>query len=123
RGHRIVAGDHHGLDAHAAQLGEALLDAPFDYVLEIDDAQSARSFGDDQRRTAALGDVIHGPAHLDRGLSSLLAHENVNCIGRSFANLPAVEVDAAEARLGGEGDEAGAQFVNVAPAQAILLLG
>jgi len=27
--HRIVAGDHHGADAHAAQFGKTLADAPF----------------------------------------------------------------------------------------------
>ena len=34
-GHRIVAGDHDGADAHAAQLGEAFLDAALDDVLEL----------------------------------------------------------------------------------------
>ena len=38
-GERVVAGDHHRLDAHAAQLGEALLDAALDDVLELDDAE------------------------------------------------------------------------------------
>ena len=36
RGQRVVAGDHHRLDAHAAQLGEALLDAALDDVLQLD---------------------------------------------------------------------------------------
>ena len=35
-GELVVAGDHHGLDAHAAQLGEALLDAALDDVLQLD---------------------------------------------------------------------------------------
>jgi hypothetical protein len=38
-GHRIVAGDHHRADAHAAQLGEALADAALDDVLEVNDAE------------------------------------------------------------------------------------
>ena len=38
-GHRVVAGDHHRADAHAAQLGEALADAALDDVLEVDDAE------------------------------------------------------------------------------------
>ena len=43
RGQRIVAGDHHGADAHAAQLGEALVDAALDHVLQVDDAEHASS--------------------------------------------------------------------------------
>ncbi len=38
-GQRVVAGDHHRLDAHPAQLGEALLDAALDDVLQLDHAQ------------------------------------------------------------------------------------
>ncbi len=33
RGQRVVAGDHHRLDAHPPELGEALLDAALDDVL------------------------------------------------------------------------------------------
>ena len=33
RRERIVAGDHHGADAHGPELREALLDAAFDHVL------------------------------------------------------------------------------------------
>jgi hypothetical protein len=36
---RVVAGDHDGADAHGPQLGEALLDAALDDVLEEDDAE------------------------------------------------------------------------------------
>ena len=42
RGQPVVAGDHHRLDAHAAQLGEALLDAALDDVLQLDHAQNTR---------------------------------------------------------------------------------
>ena len=38
-GKPVVAGDHDGLDAHAAQFGEAFLDAALDHVLEFDHAQ------------------------------------------------------------------------------------
>ena len=40
-GQLVVAGDHHGLDAHAAQLAEALLDAALDDVLQLDHAEHA----------------------------------------------------------------------------------
>ncbi len=53
---RVVAGDHHGLDAHATKLGEALLDAALDDVLELHDAEDARALGDDERRAALLRD-------------------------------------------------------------------
>ena len=38
-GQRVVAGDHHRADAHAAQFGEALADAALDDVLQVDDAE------------------------------------------------------------------------------------
>ena len=38
-GDGVVAGDHHRLDAHAAQLREALLDVRLDHVLQVDDAE------------------------------------------------------------------------------------
>ena len=38
RGQWIVAGDHDGADAHAAQFGEPLADAALDDILEVNDA-------------------------------------------------------------------------------------
>ena len=40
-GQRVVAGDHHRADAHAAQLGEPLADAALDDVLEVHDRRAA----------------------------------------------------------------------------------
>ena len=57
-GHRVVAGDHHRADAHAAQLGEALADAALDDVLEVDDAEQAPVAGHGERRAAGLGDAL-----------------------------------------------------------------
>ena len=54
----IVAGDHDGADAHAAQLGETLADAAFDDVLEMDDAEQLAVLGDGQRRAARLRDRV-----------------------------------------------------------------
>ena len=59
-GERVVAGDHHGADAHLAKLGEAFLDAALDDVLEMDDAEHFAAFGDHQRRAAGAGNVVHG---------------------------------------------------------------
>ena len=58
RGHRVVAGDHHRADAHAAQFGKALADAALDDVLELDDAEQPAVLGDRQRRAAGLGDLV-----------------------------------------------------------------
>ena len=61
-GHRVVAGDHHGAHAHAAQVGEALLDAGLDHVLEVDDADQDAVLGHRQRRAARAGDAVDGGA-------------------------------------------------------------
>jgi hypothetical protein len=36
-GEGIVAGDHHGADAHFSQLRETLFNPAFDHVLQLDD--------------------------------------------------------------------------------------
>ena len=58
RGHRIVAGDHDGADAHAPELGKALADAAFDDVLELDDAEQLAVLGHGKRRSAGLGNLV-----------------------------------------------------------------
>ena len=57
-GQRIVAGDHHRLDSHLAQVREALLDSAFDDVFELDRAERHHVRGDDQRSAAAMGNFI-----------------------------------------------------------------
>ena len=52
-GDRIVARDHHRADAHGAQRGETLLDAGLHHVLEMDDAEQARTVSADRQRRAA----------------------------------------------------------------------
>ncbi len=52
---------------------EALFDAAFDDVFEIDDAQRRLPFGDDQRRAAALGDVFDGVADFAVHVAALAA--------------------------------------------------
>ena len=46
-GQRIVAGDHHGANAHGAQLREAISDASLDYVFQMNDAHGAPILGHD----------------------------------------------------------------------------
>ena len=62
-GQRVVAGDHDGLDAHAAQLGEALLDAALDDVLELHDAEDAAP---PRRRRAACRPAWRSPRRSPR---------------------------------------------------------
>ena len=57
-GHRVVAGDHNGADAHAAKLGKAFADAAFDDVLEVNDAKQFSVLGNGERRTAGLRDGV-----------------------------------------------------------------
>nr|GFC69940.1 hypothetical protein [Tanacetum cinerariifolium] len=56
-GERVVAGYHHGFDAHAAQALEALLNAGLDDVLQLDHAQNAVVFAHYQRRATVAGHV------------------------------------------------------------------
>ncbi len=59
RGERVVAGDHDRADAHRAQLGEPLLHALLDDVLEVDRRRAlVASVGDDQRRAAGARDLV-----------------------------------------------------------------
>ena len=68
--HRIVAGDHHSADTHAAQFGETLADAALDDILELDDAEQTAVLGDRERSAAGLGDFVGNRLDLsfeDRG--------------------------------------------------------
>ena len=58
RGHRVVAGDHDGADAHAAKLGEAIANAAFDDVLEMNDAEQFPVLRHGKGRAAGLGDRL-----------------------------------------------------------------
>ena len=89
RGHRVVAGDHDGADAHAAQLGEALADAALDDVLEVDDAEQPAVLGDGERRAARLGDRLGDLVDLAHG-SALTA----GCSARTAPDAAAVGAGA-----------------------------
>ena len=69
RGHRVVAGDHDGADAHAAKLGKALANAALDDVLEVDDAEQPSVLGHGERRSARLGDGLGDGIDLARQLA------------------------------------------------------
>ena len=139
RGHRVVAGDHDGADAHAAQLGEALADAALDDVLEVDDAEQPAVLGDGERRAAGLRDGVGDRIDLAHGLGAdrrLHARARLPAddrrrrveivqdrVDRALAHPRAADLDAAHAALRGERNELGAQLGQVAAADAVFLLG
>jgi hypothetical protein len=58
RGQRIVAGDHHGADAHAAQFAKRSRMPPLTMSLRWMTPSRRPSVGDRQRRAAGFGDAI-----------------------------------------------------------------
>jgi hypothetical protein len=54
RRHRVIAGDHHGADAHAAQFGKTFANAPLDDILKVDNAEQAAILRDGERRAACF---------------------------------------------------------------------
>ena len=92
-GQRVVAGDHDGLDAHAAQLGEALADPALDDVLELDDAEHLGAVGHDQRACApALAIAVHRAADLGGNGAAQLLDVGLDGVGGALADLAAVQV-------------------------------
>ena len=105
-GDRIVAGHHHGLDAHGAQGVEALLDVGLDHVLEVDDAEQLAVLGDGERRAAGARDPVD---RLAEGVRRRICGDRCACF-RMASTAPlrmmrVAEIDAGDARHGREGDE------------------
>ena len=75
RGERIVAGDHHGANAHRAQAVEALAHAALHDVLEIHGAEHPRApvvpLGHHQRRAAGPGDPLDDARPISSGTRPL----------------------------------------------------
>ena len=98
-----------GLDPHAAQLQEALLDAALDDVLQVDDPEDLAVAADHQRRCAAPGDLVHhviqiaGKLPLPQGFLTKAIVESEAPLRYCFPP----GVDPGEARLGAEGDRFG----------------
>ena len=105
-GERVVAGDHHGADAHGAHLVEALADAALDDVLEVDHAERPVVAGDGERGAALAGDLRQRRLEFGRHLAPLLPDPGDDGVAGALAHAVSVEVDAAHARLRGELDEA-----------------
>src|SRR5262249_50995867 len=103
---RIVAGDHDRLDAHAAQLGEALADAALDDVLQFDHAERLAVLGDDERRRALPGDRLGRAAHVGRQAATQVTEQFFDGVDRALADAAVVDVDAAHPRVRRERHEA-----------------
>ena len=119
-GDAVVAGDHHGADAHPAQLVEALVHAALDDVLQVDDAERPVVPRDDERRAALLGDALHDPVELRRRAAALLGDEPLDGVGGALADQRAVQVDAAHPRLRAERDELVLAELALAQAEPLL---
>ena len=122
-GERIVARHHDGLDAHLAQVGELLLNAGLDDVLEVHNAQHAAVLGHDQRGAAGLGDAFDGLVALLGEHAAGCLHIGAHGIGSALADLIALVVHTGHASRRGEGDELHALILECAAAQPKLLLG
>ena len=124
RRQRIVAGDHDGLDAHPAELGEALADPALDDVLELD---RRRAPWRRRRRPAGVAPalaIVSTAARTSLGTDPpRLPDVRLDGVGGALADLPPVQVHAAHARLRGEGDERGPELLDLALADPVLLLG
>ena len=128
-GQGVVASDHDGADAHGAELGEALLDAALDDVLEKDDAERLGALGDDEGGAALAGDAVNGRGDRGRKGAALGLDPRLDAGGRALADdagglaAGGGEVDTAHAGLGGEGHEDGRGGGEVAAAEAEFILG
>jgi len=119
-GDAVIAGDHDGLDAHAAQFGEALLDSALHDVLEFDDPQNPGTLGDGQRRAAATRDLIDECLDGLGKMAALLYDEGLDGIRRTLANLPGLahralrrQVHAAHPAMRAEGHEYGVEGAHI----------
>ena len=101
RGARVVAGDHHGLDAHPPELGEPLDEAFLDRVLELDETEDAALALEDQRRGAEVRD----PVRLGATSGGRLPTFGGDRVDRALEQGdPGRRLDAARASLGLERD-------------------
>jgi hypothetical protein len=85
-GQRVVAGDHHGADAHAPQLVEPLAHALLDDVLEVDHAEHPRvrrrRRAGCRRRRDAVDDAAEVVGDRARPARATQAHR----VGRALAD-------------------------------------
>ena len=126
-GQGVVTGDHHGADAHLAELCEAFLHAAFHHVLKLHDTEDFLALDDHERGAAGARNVVHDLRHGRRELSAELVHINADGFCRAFADdtrrlaVVRLKIHAAHARLRGERNKLCVRRSNVASAQIELL--
>ena len=120
RGERVVAGDHHGADAHRPQLVEALAHARLHGVLEPDHAEhppradAPALVDDDQRRGAVARDAARrsGRARAARGRPRPRRTGAPSRRRPCAPCRPVGQVHAGHAGLGGERHQHGARVLD-----------
>ncbi len=122
-GERIVPRDHHGPDAHRAELGEPFLDPAFHNILEQNDSEHAVILGHDERGAAGARDLVHLVRNR-RGIGAALGkNPGLDTLGRAFPDAPAVQVHAAHAGLRGERHKSRVRCGDLPSPQLEFLLG
>ena len=98
---RIVAGDHHGTNAHGAKMIETFARAAFDHVCECDDAEDAAIFREEKRRAARVGNFFHTMKDFERNAVAAFVDVACDSFAGAFANFAAVNVNAGHAGCAG----------------------
>ena len=88
----------------------------------MNDAQQLAVLGNGERRAAGFGDAVGNCSCGGNGFRAARANPGDHGIDRAFADGLTVEIDAADARLRGEGNERRMQRRHIAPAYAVFLL-
>ena len=120
---RIVAGDHHGANAHSTEMIEAFAHAAFDDVRKCDHTEDAAILRDEKRRATRAGDFLG--YSLDFVRNDLAALVNVACNGLlcALANFAAVDIDTGHASLRREGMEYRVMSGKITAAELVAFLG
>src|SRR5205807_5949662 len=118
-GERVVAGNHHGANAHGAEVSEALEHSTLDDVGQRDHAQHPPVLGNQKRSAAPIGDVCNALLSFFGDLLAAFGNVFGDCVGRAFADLPSVEVDSRHPRLRGKRNEHRIVRSKIASAQSV----
>ena len=120
---RVVAGDHHGANAHGAEALEAFLDAALHHVLQMNHAENFVSLGDHQRRAAGVRNSMGDAFDLRAHRPAQFLNVGGDRIDRALADLAPIEITAAHAGFSAERNKMRADLGHVATAQSVFLLG
>src|SRR5579872_7476017 len=105
-GQRIIPGNHDGPDAHGAQLREAITNAAFNDVFELDYAQRAPAFlGYHQGRSAAARNLFDFRVEFPGQEGAVRGQVFGDGVSRSLTNFEAIQVHARHAGLRGKRDK------------------